>query len=361
MHNRVNQKPPNRILRTEKPKKEMGKVIIDTDAGVDDSIGILMALLDEETEVIGITCLSGNAPLNLVVPNVLSCLYTVWKHYSEEVSGKMRDEARAKYISNIKIYPGATKPLLCGPTMSVEWHEKDGLGDALSTEERTQHLKFAELFDVVKTRSFGNSAVNFLVETFMTSEDLPKLVVLGPMTNLALAMHMEPRLLDRKFKVVAMAGSLDFIGNSTEVAEFNIYEDPEAAKICFDGFDVDIVDWKATKENGISYTTWENIFQPHPNSFANRITNKLVMKSKAMYATYPLPDPLAVLVALRPEAAIEAVDTNVKVIVHGECRGMTLVDRRPLGPPKNQCVHKFIKKLDEKLFISFIEKVAPLV
>src|SRR5690606_20327987 len=137
--------------------------------------------------------------------------------------------------SDIKIYPGAASPLISNDAHASFWHGNDGLGDALTTEERNKDNEFNKEFNIIQAKPFGNAAVEFLVETIMREEPgSVNLLILGPMTNIALALKLEPRIATRVGRVVFMGGSFHAIGNITKVAEFNLFADPEAAHICFD-------------------------------------------------------------------------------------------------------------------------------
>ena len=177
------------------------RIIIDTDPGQDDAIAILLALGSPELEVVGITAVAGNVPLGLTEKNARKIC---------ELAGR----------SDIRVYPGAVRPLVRRPVTAEHVHGKTGL-DGPSLPEPTMPLQ-------------SQQAVDFIVETVMTQESGSiTLCPLGPLTNLALALNREPRIASRIHEIVLMGGGFFEGGNVTPTAEFNIYVDPHAADVVF--------------------------------------------------------------------------------------------------------------------------------
>lgn len=173
-------------------------VIIDCDTGVDDALALLLALRSPAFNVLGITNVAGNVPIHKVVRNTLVVV---------EHSGKQ-----------VPVYQGAYRALL-GSSETAEYaHGSDGLGDVGFPEPKG-------------TKS-DEHAVDYLVRTFMESQEPIDLITLAPLTNIALALSKEPRLEQRINSIVMMAGGIEN-GNSTAAAEFNVFVDPEAADIVF--------------------------------------------------------------------------------------------------------------------------------
>ena len=178
------------------------KIIIDTDPGQDDAVAILVALASpEELDVLGITCVAGNVPLDLTSRNArIVC----------ELAGK-RD---------VKIFAGCDRPLGRDLVTAEHVHGKTGL-DGPDLPEPTMSL--AE-----------GHAVDFIIDTLR--ENAPGTVTLcplGPLTNIATALQKAPDIADRIAKIVLMGGGYFEGGNITPTAEFNIYVDPQAADIVF--------------------------------------------------------------------------------------------------------------------------------
>ncbi|WP_448326224.1 nucleoside hydrolase [Sulfitobacter sp. M13] len=178
------------------------KIIIDTDPGQDDAVAILVALASpEEIDILGITCVAGNVPLDLTSRNArIVC----------ELAGK-RD---------VKIFAGCDRPLGRDLVTAEHVHGKTGL-DGPDLPEPTMSL--AE-----------GHAVDFIIDTLR--ENAPGTVTLcplGPLTNIATALLKAPDIADRIAKIVLMGGGYFEGGNITPTAEFNIYVDPQAADIVF--------------------------------------------------------------------------------------------------------------------------------
>ena len=178
------------------------KIIIDTDPGQDDAVAILVALASpEELDVLGITCVAGNVPLDLTSRNArIVC----------ELAGK-RD---------VKVFAGCDRPLGRALVTAEHVHGKTGL-DGPDLPEPT--MPMAE-----------SHAVDFIIDTLRdNAPGTVTLCPLGPLTNIATALQKAPDIADRIAKIVLMGGGYFEGGNITPTAEFNIYVDPQAADIVF--------------------------------------------------------------------------------------------------------------------------------
>lgn len=177
------------------------KIIIDTDPGQDDAAAIMLALGSPELEVLGITAVAGNVPLDLTERNARMIL---------EICGR----------ADIPVYAGADRPL-SRPLVTAEYvHGKTGLDGVEPFEPK---VPLAE-----------GHAVDFIVDTLR--REAPGTVTLcpiGPLTNIAAALVKAPDIAARIREIVLMGGGYFEGGNVTPAAEFNIYVDPEAAEIVF--------------------------------------------------------------------------------------------------------------------------------
>lgn len=177
------------------------KIIIDTDPGVDDAMAIFFALRSPELEVIGLTTIFGNVHTDLATTNALRLL---------EIAGR----------PDIPVAKGADDPLggrFGGPVPFV--HGDDGQGNAFLPPPAG--------------RAVGQAAALFIIEQAMAAPGEITLVPIGPLTNIALALRLEPRLAQWVREVVLMGGNALGPGNATPAAEANIHNDPEAADIVF--------------------------------------------------------------------------------------------------------------------------------
>ena len=194
---------------------EKRKLIIDTDCGSDDAVAIAMALHDENYEVIMITTVCGNVPIQQATENTLTTL-----EYSNT------------YFPDV--YRGCDKPLLAPWKGSRDTHGDDGMGDLGFHSTR---LKAREGHAVLKI-------LEALRENEAGSIDI---VTLGPLTNLAMAIRLERDTVLRARRVVVMGSTGLGHGNVTPAAEFNIWQDAHAARIVLEaGFDdLMLVGWDA--------------------------------------------------------------------------------------------------------------------
>jgi purine nucleosidase len=178
------------------------KIIIDTDPGQDDAFAILFALGSPgELEVVGITTVGGNVPLALTARNALKIV---------ELAGR----------PDVPVHAGCPAPMVRKLITAEYVHGETGL-DGSDLPEPVTPLQ-------------SEHAVNYLTRTIMDADEGELTVcTLGPMTNLAMAMTMEPRIVPRLREVVLMGGGFFEGGNATPAAEFNILVDPHAAHKVF--------------------------------------------------------------------------------------------------------------------------------
>ena len=184
------------------------KIIIDTDPGQDDAVAILLALASpDELDVLGITAVAGNVPLNLTQKNArIVC----------ELAGR----------TDVPVFAGCDAPLSRKLVTAEHVHGKTGLDGPT-------------LPDPVMPLAEGH-AVDFIIDTLRTeTAGTVTLCPLGPLTNIATALQKAPDIAERVQQIVLMGGAYFEVGNITPAAEFNIYVDPEAADIVFkSGIDI---------------------------------------------------------------------------------------------------------------------------
>src|SRR5919109_3338558 len=206
----------------------MKRLIIDTDPGVDDAHAILMALAHPDVQVEAITTVNGNVDLALTTSNAL----------------KILDVAK----KDVPVYRGCDRPLINRPKNADFVHGADGLGDCGIPASKKQ----------IQTEHAADALVRL-------ADDEPgefTLVTIGPLTNLAVALSLDPDL-PRKFKqLVIMGGAIYAKGNTESVsAEFNIHTDPEAAHIVFSSWPMlTLLSWETTLAHVITRETLEQFF-----------------------------------------------------------------------------------------------------
>lgn len=279
------------------------KLIIDTDAGVDDAHALMMALACPDAQVECITTVVGNIDLENVVRNVGTVLDVM--------------------DLDVPFYRGAALPLVAPWKFETEFvHGSDGLGD-LKHRPPARHFPAA------------GHAVTQIIERSKASPGDITLVAIGPLTNVALALRLDPDLPHRLKRLVIMGGSLNAVGN-TDIfpAEFNIYCDPEAAHMVFEAFtDILLVTWDATLANPLPTPVFEALIsQPGPRAALYRDSCHGMLKrlSEAGYeASVLIPDTLTMAVTLRPELILASENHHVSVELTGSLsRGQTITDHR---------------------------------
>lgn len=176
------------------------KIIIDTDPGIDDSLAVLLALASPELQVEALTVVSGNCVVETGVSNALSVL---------ELAG----------AAHIPVASGMGIPLIQPLLIAPETHGEAGIG-------------YARLSPPV-TPPTRQHAVDLLIEKILAAPGEITLVAIGPLTNVALALRREPKIVSAVHEVILMGGAIRHGGNTTPLAEFNVYCDPHAAHIVF--------------------------------------------------------------------------------------------------------------------------------
>jgi len=277
------------------------KVILDMDPGIDDALAILFACRSPELEILGISVVSGNVHASKGVVNALRTL---------EVVGRQ----------DIPVYMGQTKPLLRKHESAEEFHGSDGLGDAG--------------LPMPSGKPRPERGVKFIVDTVMNSEPGEvTLISTGPLTDIASAILLEPEIVKRVDRLIMMGGAYNVtqygFGNATPVSEYNIYADPEAAKVVFEsGIPITAVGLDVTTDPSAVLTRehYEELSKLDSKTarFATAITKRLIER----YGIIQLHDPMAVCYAV-DESLFKTSPYKVVVVTgDGVTRGQTIADRR---------------------------------
>lgn len=176
------------------------RILIDTDPGVDDALAIFLAIRSPELKIEGITAVSGNVPLAFTLPNALRLV---------EIAGR----------PDIPVAGGAAVPLLRRLVTAAYVHGNNGLGG----------VEFPE----AKIKPVAEGATELIRRVVRANPGEITIVAVGPLTNIATALKVDPAIAPMIKAFALMGGSLSG-GNITPAAEFNFYVDPEAARIVFD-------------------------------------------------------------------------------------------------------------------------------
>ena len=282
------------------------RIILDCDPGHDDVIAIVVA--DHCTDLVGITTVAGNAPLDRTTYN--ACV--------------IRDALSL----TAPVHSGAERPLVAEPKFAGFVHGESGLdGAELPVPDRGAD---------------GIDAVGFIIETCRADPGL-WLVPTGPLTNIALAMRAAPDLVDHIAGISLMGGGT--FGNRTPLAEFNIWADPEAAAIVFgSGADITMAGLDVTHQFLVTADRIEQVGAMGA-PFTDMITDLFRFFSKNYISRHDeirgaaLHDPLAVLAVTHPNLFV-SVDRHVNVETVGRhTAGMTVVDRRDISDRESPNVH----------------------
>jgi purine nucleosidase len=274
-------------------------IIIDTDPGQDDAVAILLALASPELEVLGITAVAGNVSLALT-----------------EINTRKICELAGKPLT--KVFAGAIRPLLRPLVTAEHVHGRTGL-DGPVLPDPTMPLQ-------------KQHAVDFIVESLMARDaGTVTICVLGPMTNIALALIREPRIASRIKRIVAMGGGFFEGGNVTPAAEFNIYVDPHAARAVFDAnIPITLIPLDCTHQALTSAVRVEK-FRGMANKSGPATAALLDFFERFDEQKYgtdggPLHDPCVIAWLLKPELFLSR-DVNVAIECESELTmGMTVVD-----------------------------------
>lgn len=289
-------------------------IIIDTDPGIDDAVALAIALYSEKLDVRLITTIAGNVGLDKVTYNALRLL----KFFNKTVPVAL----------------GADRPLIKDPIDASDIHGSTGM-DGFDFDEPTDDLVLKE------------NAVNAMYRVIMNSKEPITLVPIGPLTNIALLLKTYPEVKENIAEIVLMGGSTGR-GNAGVMAEFNIYADPEAAKIVFQsklplvmvGLDVGLkalVYPEDSEQLKVMNQTGNMIYQLFQKYRGGSMKTGLKMY-----------DSTAIAYLLQPEM-FQVVDTFVDVELHGSMTtGCTVVDLKGyLGKPNNA---KVCVDIDPQMF-----------
>ncbi|MFY9790648.1 MAG: nucleoside hydrolase [Candidatus Sulfotelmatobacter sp.] len=273
--------------------------LIDTDTASDDAVALIMALRAPDVQVAAITMVAGNVNVQQATRNAL---------YTIELCG-----------ADVPVYVGAEKPLLRTYGNATWFHGRDGLGDHNYPAPRRTAEKL--------------HAVDAIINTIETNPGLV-VVTLGPLTNLALALAKKPAIVGKISRCVVMGGAPCCEGNITPAAEYNIWVDPDAARIVMlAGLPIELIGWQLSRgdavidQNDISriqrLKSALGEFAVECNSHARH-----AYKVQTQEDGICLPDPVTMCIALDPTVALDWTEHYVDIETQSELtRGMTVVDR----------------------------------
>ncbi|MDV3467670.1 nucleoside hydrolase [Stenotrophomonas sp. C3(2023)] len=301
-------------------------LLIDTDPGVDDALALLMAFADQRHEVVALTIAAGNVGLEYTVRNGLKLC---------EVAGR----------DDVPVFAGSPDPLLHPSVDAAHVHGRDGYGDVdLPLPRRQAEAEHAALAILRLSHQYNGELM---------------LVMLGPLTNLALALKLDPTLPQRIGRIVVMGGAVTCHGNITPAAEFNIAFDPEAAHVVFTAFPhLKVSDWEATVAHGLPLPQAEQWLQA--DDARARFYELISRKTRALSEDsrgdrWFTADALAMAWALNPDGALRVEARPLSIELNGTfSRGATVVDwNRQTGRPDN-C--ELLMEYDQQRFEALVRQ-----
>ena len=273
------------------------KILYDCDPGHDDAVALMLAAGSPELELLGVTIVAGNQTLDNTGRN--ACHVLQWLGREE-----------------IPVYTGCERPMVRDRVTAGDIHGETGLD--------------GPVFPPLRKRPEPEHAVRFLVRTLMSSQGDVTVVTSGPMTNLAMALRMEPAAAEKIRRIVLMGGSYTN-GNVTPAAEFNILADPEAAHVCFTaGRPVTMIGLDVTRKVLCYPEIVERMARA--DTCASRLFVDLMghfcrtQKEVFGWEGGPLHDPVTIASLLDP-ALVVTKPMNVRIdLSHGESYGRTNCD-----------------------------------
>jgi len=305
------------------------RLVIDTDPGVDDAHALMLSHAHPNAQVEAIMTVGGNVGIQQTTTNACAVL---------DMLG-----------ADTPVYPGCSGPLVLQPEEDAAIvHGADGLGDCGLS--RSNRLTQAEHASVALVRLANENPGDLT------------LVAIAPLTNIAVALKLDPELPKKIKRFVVMGGAVRSEGNTHNItAEFNIYTDPEAAHIVFECWPgLELVSWETTLNHPIpteDVTRWYSDIDSPRMAFFKAITEKTFEYQRAVFGERILyaPDGLAVACAIDPTLITESDNYHVSIEIYGRyTRGQTSVDwmHRHKHPPNV----RIITGIDQVRFAALMEQ-----
>ncbi|MEL5957321.1 nucleoside hydrolase [Streptomyces sp. CLV115] len=297
-------------------------LIIDTDTGSDDAVALLLAAASGLGDIRAVTTVAGNVPVETGTRNALISL---------ETAGR----------TDIPVHPGCARPMTRTLSSAQHVHGEDGMGD----------IGLPDPAAVCES----THAVDALLSYPREHPGELTLVTLAPLTNIAAALVRDPELFTRYRHVYCMAGAADLRGNISPSAEFNVWADPEAARIVTQAATpekVTWIGWDVSRKDAVMTEADQRCLEQAGTpmaTFAHRINRTVADWARDVtgLAGYDLPDPVAMAVALKPDLITQQEQAHVEISVTDDTRGQMIIDRRVSAPAPNLTL---VRRVDESGF-----------
>lgn len=305
------------------------KVILDCDTGSDDAVAIMLAVLSDDIDLLGVTCVAGNKSLDFTTQNTLAVI----------------DALNA----DVPVFAGCKTPMTATllPGRRGSYNGFTGVSDAKKNADGkviTYHTDKLPLPDP-KSSLQKEHAVFWLIDTLMNSDGDITLVPTGPLTNIAMALRIEPKIAEKIKEIVFMGGGFKEF-NATSAAEFNIWVDPEAAQIVLtSGVKCTMVPLDATHHANFDLEDCKKLREMN-TVVTNAVAEMLDMRIAA-YDAYqpqqvphsaPLHDAVALAYVIDPDVLKDVRFMRVDVdISGGYADGQTICDTRAYPDRPRNC------------------------
>ncbi|GAB3211707.1 nucleoside hydrolase [Marinactinospora thermotolerans] len=278
------------------------RVFVDCDPGIDDAMALAYLAAQPDVEIVGVGTVYGNNSVDVTTTNTLRLI---------DLYG----------ITDVPVAAGAARPLVQPPSLAESVHGRNGLGDVEMPDPKTEPV--------------AESAAELLVRLARSAPGEIDVLAVGPLTNLAIALGLEPELPRLVGRVVVMGGAVRAPGNVTPWAEANIANDPEAAEVVLAaGFDLTLVALDVTMRT-LADAVWLDELATLEGDRA-RTSARFLDFYVGWYSDVfgeracAMHDPLAAGVLVNPALATESIEVPVRVELRGEyTRGLTIADLRP--------------------------------
>ncbi len=320
---------------------EKQKVILDVDTGTDDAVAIMLAALSKDLDLLGVCSVNGNRGLEFTTENSLRVV---------EYLG---------LADKIPVYKGCSLPMVS----TLAEGRRPGIPCTGSMDKNNIHGDYVEL-PPSTIQPQKEHAVFWLIDTLMASDGDIILIPVGPLTNIAMALRIEPRIAQKIKKIVIMGGGYKEV-NITPTAEFNFWVDPEAAKIVVDsGCEIVIVPLDATHKAVMSLKDADELEASGKKAaiatasfIRHRQAGYKIWQPMADIDTVPIHDALAVCAVLNEDVLEDVRETYMDIdIAGGAADGMSICDLDKRYPDRKPNV-KVALSANREIFSRMIKEI----
>lgn len=284
------------------------KMILDCDVGHDDAIALMLAAAHPQIDLLGICAVAGNQVVEKTLRNTLN----VVQHLGLD----------------IPVYGGMDRPMVRDQILAPDIHGESGLD--------------GPVFGPLHTEAQKEHGVNYIIRALMEAEEKITLVPVGPLTNIGMALRLEPRIVDKIQRIVLMGGAFG-LGNRSPAAEFNILADPESAHVVFSsGAPIVMMGLDLTNQALADMSVIERmeaIGNKAGKLFGDMMRFTFESQKRNGLSAGPVHDVTAVAYLVRPDL-FQTRPANVEVCLDkGLCYGRTVCDMTGrTGKPQNALV-----------------------